>query len=291
MFAKVSNGNAWSSLQMIDTLLVIYYPATLTIRQGRITNGSGQVSVELIDVVGIASVELGGNPASRPTYFFECTTNLPMNNGSGIRWTRMTTQHRFEVEDIPDGSHGKRLNVGGINYPDLDVYICSDSTSSDVVSVNITGCKLLVQTHPCSYAHILLLLLANPAIMAVKQTVEVMQDESVELEVYVSGYPIPTGSHITWYHLDYSVDESAQEARQVRFQNHHKKLILSNVQPEQAGVYICRVQISISPYLGTKVEIHLQVFGKSINGHNGTTFLDHVWTLIPCKASIKKTAS
>ena len=98
------------------------------------------MSVELIDVVGIATVELGGDPASRPTYFFECTTNL--NNGSGIRWTRLNTAHRFSVEDIPNGeSSGKRLNVGGIDYPDLDIYTCSDLYSNDVASINITACK------------------------------------------------------------------------------------------------------------------------------------------------------
>ena len=95
--------------------------------------------VDVFPVVGIATVELGGTPASRPTYFFECITNL--NNGSGVRWTRMTTQNRFEEEDIPDGSPGKRLSAGGIDYPDLDIYTCSDQYSDDVISINITACK------------------------------------------------------------------------------------------------------------------------------------------------------
>ena len=103
---------------------------------------SPQVSVELIPVVGIATVELGGSAASRPTYYFECITNK--NNGSGIRWTKMSTQLRFDVEDIPDGSPGKRLNVEGIDYPDLDIYTCSDERSDDVTSVNITACEYQV---------------------------------------------------------------------------------------------------------------------------------------------------
>ena len=113
-------------------------PATLTIRQGRITT-SPQVSVELIPVVGIATVELGGSAASRPTYYFDCITDL--NNGSGIRWTRMSIQLRFDVESIPDGSLGKRLNVGGLDFPDLDIYTCSDQYSDDVASINITACE------------------------------------------------------------------------------------------------------------------------------------------------------
>ena len=116
------------------------------IRQGRITKNStsGPVKVEIIPVVGIATVELGGNPASRPTYFFDCITDVHMNNGSGIGWTRMgMDQHLFDVGDIPGGNAtGRRMNVGGIGYADLGVYICSDSASDDSVSVNITGCKL-----------------------------------------------------------------------------------------------------------------------------------------------------
>ena len=121
---------------------IIHFSAALVIRQGRITTHNGQVSVKTIPVVGIATVELGGNPASRPTYYFECITNLGMNDGSGIRWTRMGIPHRFDVVDIPGGnSPGKRMDVGGIDYTDLGVYICSDAASNDAVSVNITGCK------------------------------------------------------------------------------------------------------------------------------------------------------
>ena len=97
------------------------------------------MNVKLISVVGIATVELGGTPASRPTYFFECITNL--NNGSGIRWTRMSAHQRFQVVDTPGNSTGKRMKAENIDYPDLDIYTCSDQYSNDVVSINITACK------------------------------------------------------------------------------------------------------------------------------------------------------
>ena len=84
-------------------------------------------------------MELGGNPASRPAYYFDCITDL--NNGSGLTWTRLSTQHRFVVEAIPDGRPGIRLNAGGIDYVDLDIYTCSDQYGSDTVSVNITACE------------------------------------------------------------------------------------------------------------------------------------------------------
>ena len=53
----------------------------------------------------------------------------------------MSAQHRFPVINIPDGSPGKRLDVIGMDYPDLDVYTCSDQYSNDVVSVNIAACE------------------------------------------------------------------------------------------------------------------------------------------------------
>ena len=113
--------------------------ATITIRQGRITSGS----IEIIPVVGIATVELDGGV----TYYFDCLTDL--NNGSGLMWTRLSVQHRFEVESIPGGTPGKRLLLVGIRHSDLDVFICSDRYSDDVVFVNITGCECFIYDVYC----------------------------------------------------------------------------------------------------------------------------------------------
>lgn len=100
--------------------------------------------------------------------------------------------------------------------------------------------------------------------MAVKRRVKVVLDQTVALEVYISGYPIPTGSQITWYYPNRSAIVESMEAG-VRFEKGRKKLILSDVHPEQAGLYSCHVKISLSPYLGAKEEIHLQVFGTNIS--------------------------
>ncbi len=116
----------------------LIHAAALSLSQGRITF-STPVDVEIVPVVGIATVELGGDPASQPTYFFDCVTTR--NNGSGIRWERLSASNSFDVGDIPDGSAGKRLNARRIDYPDLDIYICSDRFSDDNISVNITACK------------------------------------------------------------------------------------------------------------------------------------------------------
>jgi hypothetical protein len=112
--------------------------ARLTLRQGRTLPGG---ATSTIIVNGIATVELGGLSSSQPTYFFDCITTR--NNGSGIRWDRTSALNRFRVIDIPDGSPGKTLDAVDINYPDLDIYVCSDRFSNDVASVNITACELI----------------------------------------------------------------------------------------------------------------------------------------------------
>ena len=114
--------------------ILLHCAAILTLRQSQTPSGG---ATSTTTVVGIATVELGGD--SQTTYYFDCITNS--NNGSGIRWDRMSTVNRFRVIDIPDGSPGKRLDTADINYPDLDTYICSDRYSNDVASVNITACE------------------------------------------------------------------------------------------------------------------------------------------------------
>ena len=100
--------------------------------------------------------------------------------------------------------------------------------------------------------------------MAVKKRVEAVQDQSVALEVYISGYPVPTGSQITWHYPNHTVIVGSVETG-VKFEKGRKRLILSDVQPEQAGLYSCLMEVSLIPYLGAREEIHLQVFGVSIN--------------------------
>ena len=96
--------------------------------------------------------------------------------------------------------------------------------------------------------------------MPAEGTVGVLQGLTVELEVYVSGYPTPTSSHITWYHPDRS--EISDDDSGAVFQDGRRRLILSNVQPHQAGVYECEVVVSLSPYMGAVTSILLEVYGK-----------------------------
>lgn len=100
--------------------------------------------------------------------------------------------------------------------------------------------------------------------MAVGKRVKVVQDQSVALEVYVAGYPIPTESQITWYYPD-NTPIVGSTAEEVKFERGRKKLILSDVQPDQAGLYSCQVEISLTPYLGAKTDVHLEVLGMSLD--------------------------
>ena len=106
-----------------------------------------------------------------------------------------------------------------------------------------------------------LFLAGNPAIMAAEETVGVVESLTVELEVYVSGYPIPTSSHMTWYYPNGN-EISAMDTG-VEFQDSGRRLILSNAQPEQAGLYDCTIVLSLVPYMGATTSIQLNVYGEN----------------------------
>ena len=103
-------------------------------------------------------------------------------------------------------------------------------------------------------------LLANPAIMAARKRVKGIQGQSVALEVYASGYPT---LWVTWHYPNHSAIIAHIEGG-VKFAKGQKKLLLFDVRPEQAGLYSCRVEVSLDPYLGAEAEIQLQVFGTSM---------------------------
>ena len=108
----------------------------LTLIQGRILGSS---ELDILPVVGIATVEIIGLPHERPTYYFDCISN--QNNGSGLRWTRLNGPQRFRVDTIHSGLPGIRMSSGGIGSSDLGVYRCTDDYSNDAASLNITDSK------------------------------------------------------------------------------------------------------------------------------------------------------
>lgn len=97
--------------------------------------------------------------------------------------------------------------------------------------------------------------------MAAEKFIDVVQGLTAELEVYVSGYPVPTSSHITWYYPDGS-EVSATDTG-VEFQDGDRRLILSNVQSQQVGLYECVVLLSLVPYIGAHTTIELNIHRSS----------------------------
>ena len=82
--------------------------------------------------------------------------------------------------------------------------------------------------------------------------------------MYVSGYPVPTESDISWRRPDGSLISSSDEG--VTFQEGGRKIILSNVQANQAGLYRCSV--TISSMMSASTELRLQVNGQLQQCHS-----------------------
>ena len=93
--------------------------------------------------------------------------------------------------------------------------------------------------------------------MAAEKSVSVVQGSTAALEVYVSGYPIPTSSQITWYYPNDNMVLDTDTG--VEFQDTGRRLILSNVQPQQVGAYDCKVVLSD---MNATTTIELNVYSK-----------------------------
>ena len=93
-----------------------------------------------------------------------------------------------------------------------------------------------------------------------------VQGLTAELEVYVSGYPVPAEHHMSWYRIssDGSKSEIMSSDQGVSFQDSSRRMILSNVQASQAGLYECHVDISFAPPMYASTGILLNVFGESV---------------------------
>lgn len=90
--------------------------------------------------------------------------------------------------------------------------------------------------------------------------VEVAQGSTAHLEVYVSGHPVPTASHVSWHRPGGSeVMESDQD---VEFREGTRILVLSYVRPLQAGFYTCTVALSSLMSDMAATEIFLEVYGE-----------------------------
>ena len=75
----------------------------------------------------------------------------------------------------------------------------------------------------------------------------------------MSGYPPPTPEQIMWYRPgNFEVTDSDEG---VVFQEGRRSLVLSNLQPQQAGQYTCVVVLSRSPNRHASTQIQLDIYG------------------------------
>lgn len=111
------------------------HTATLSIYENRHgTNDGGVPFFETWAVEGVATIELGGSTGI--TFSMDCNTTT--GDGSDIVWLREQGTHDFDVIQI---TKGKRLDLEGVTYTDLGVYLCRSDDSE--IYINITSSKCL----------------------------------------------------------------------------------------------------------------------------------------------------
>ncbi len=117
------------------TSLFLYIVATLGIFQSRVTYDPA--IIEEFRVEGVATVSIGGTGPNLLDFFFDC--NNTNNNGAGIQWNRVGG---LQISTEPGTYSGLRLQLENVDYPDLGVYVCTDTTTGELLELNITISKL-----------------------------------------------------------------------------------------------------------------------------------------------------
>ena len=116
-------------LSLLHSLNTQHTSGQLQIYQARIETGR---STEIWKVEGVATVELDGCCL----YVFDCNTTL--NNGSGVRWTRLDGSNGLRVRPL---TNGKRLDAEGLSYQHLGNYLCWDERTDERLILRITDSK------------------------------------------------------------------------------------------------------------------------------------------------------
>ena len=64
--------------------------------------------------------------------------NTTSNNGAGVGWTGQVAINSFWIQTV---ANGRRLVLDSFNNSYLGIYTCSDSTTNESVTINITSGK------------------------------------------------------------------------------------------------------------------------------------------------------
>ena len=100
---------------------------------------------------------------------------------------------------------------------------------------------------------------ANPAIQAVSDVVTIEAGSSGQLKVYISGVPNPTSTDIAWFKVGPGGIKTEIKEPTVNFSSDHRTLLLSNIEPEDGGIYQCIVSQSFLLYRSANVYINVTV--------------------------------
>lgn len=90
----------------------------------------------------------------------------------------------------------------------------------------------------------------NPAVMPVRNVVITQEGRQTQMEVYVSGYPLPTGNLIQWFRPN--DEEIFENEPNVMFVNSRKTLVLTNIQLADFGMYRVKVSLGLGLFPFTR---------------------------------------
>ncbi len=115
----------------MHTCVCVYPAAALSLYRGRV-----QDEVIVVQVQGVVALGLGGNPVGQ---FLDC--NGTQNNVNNLVWRKDNAETRFKVAAR---STGLRIDVTNAQLSDEGIYMCVDTVTGDSVSINATGCKIVL---------------------------------------------------------------------------------------------------------------------------------------------------
>ena len=109
--------------------------ATLSIELSRLVFSDNNPGLLTFPVEGLATVQIGGT--APPSYYLDCLTTADTKDN--LRWSRGSGQLIMadQTEDSTVGT-GLRLGLNTVDHTELDVYMCTDISTGDMVQVNVT---------------------------------------------------------------------------------------------------------------------------------------------------------
>ena len=84
---------------------------------------------------GVATVQVGGT--STTVFYIECSR--PNATKDGLTWSRENGQINPMFVQDNQITNALRLRMAGAQHSDLDVYVCTDTITGDMVQLKVTN--------------------------------------------------------------------------------------------------------------------------------------------------------